>query len=86
MPAGVQTSKYPNPAVRCRGKPRRLQRGGGHVVDRPIEAAKNGSHGLGLTRNSALVSSGLDHKAARQVESVQIEGVGARNRIDKISN
>ena len=24
------TSKYPNPAVRCRGKPRRLPRGGGH--------------------------------------------------------
>ena len=25
------TSKYPTSAVRCRGKPRRLRRGGGHV-------------------------------------------------------
>jgi hypothetical protein len=31
MPTGLQTSKYPNPAVRCRGKPRRLRRGGGHT-------------------------------------------------------
>jgi hypothetical protein len=27
---GSSTSKYPNSAVRCRGKPRRSRRGGGH--------------------------------------------------------
>ena len=28
------TNKYPNPAARCRGKPRRLRRGGGHLEAR----------------------------------------------------
>ncbi|PGF17250.1 hypothetical protein CP556_14850 [Natrinema sp. CBA1119] len=37
MPTGLQTRKYPKSAVRCRGKPRRLRRGGGHTpVDGPI--------------------------------------------------